>query len=175
MEKKMSSNYVLIDLAVVVEALGDHYRATERDAYTAPCPECGEQVSQEANRCPCCQAPVVWLNSKRWKALYGRPQDAIKRLEVVEPATESGRKLCRVAGQPGFGNRSEAERWASAASAIGEARASGIVDYAVRVMHKRPRWNGRGLIVLALNVIEKAARESDAEPAPPPELTDLLL
>jgi hypothetical protein len=155
----MAQKYVVLDLRDVQESLGAHYNPAMRDEYEGVCEVCQETVPQTANECPICGVPVVWRNSKAWKALYGSPDAYIRLLSVVEPEDKAGIELCQKAGLSGFANQTEAQRWARAARKLGYSRMSGIVAWATR--DKR----GRGAIAHALNLAEKIVRE-EAIPKP---------
>ena len=152
--------YVVLDFREVQERLGEHYSAAMRDEYPGVCPECQEQVPQTVNECPVCSTPVVWRNSKVWKAMYGSPDAAIRLLSVVEPEDVAGVELCRLAGVAGFANQTEAQRWGRAARKLGDNRMLGIARHAAD-----KKGMGRAGIAYALNLAEKIARE-EARPKP---------
>ena len=153
-------NYVRLDFRDVQAALGAHYDPSMRDEYTGVCSECQEEVPQTVNECPVCGLPVVWFNSKAWKALYGSPDAYVRLLSMVEPEDEAGRELCRLAGVAGFANQTEAQRWARAARKLGQARLRGIVKWVQGKGRK-----GRGMMAHALNLAEKIAREEKPKKA----------
>jgi len=151
-------SFAIIDLADIREQLGSHFDRHKQDEYTGVCPVCSEDVPQDVDECPICGVRIVWRNSRVWKQLYGPPEAAIRRLSIVEPEDEASAELCRLAGVPGFANRSEAKRWARAARKLGQRRMLSIARSAAEKRHR-----GRAVIAYALNLADKIARE---EPRP---------
>ena len=98
----MPQKYVVLDLRLIREELGEHYSPVMRDDYTGVCEVCEEAVPQDVNECPVCGTPVVWRHSPIWKANFGSPDAAIRLLSIIEPEEELGAQLCRLAGVPGF-------------------------------------------------------------------------
>lgn len=68
---------------------------------TAQCPDCGATICQHYNQCPECARPVVWVGSKTWKQYYGKPQEALKKLDL-NPKTEFEAAVVHVFGQGGM-------------------------------------------------------------------------
>jgi hypothetical protein len=158
--------FTVLDLADVKEALGDHYNHTARDFYTGYC-DCGEEIGQEYDRCPFCRRSVVWRGSRLWRSMYGKPEDAIRRLSVIPPTDAAGEYLCRLVGVAGFANQGEAKRWARAVKKIGQPRAVDAARYIES--HWKGRRAGRGTISHALNLVEKIAREQEGPQESAPE------
>ena len=72
------SGRIVVDLDQVAEEMEGV--GMRKDALTARC-ECGASLTQEDNACPDCTLPVVWLNSRVWKKLYGDPRDYLRKLD----------------------------------------------------------------------------------------------
>ena len=81
------SHYVL-NLKQLISDLGDHVDPFVIDEYTAPCPGCGEQLSQDVDHCEVCDAPVIWEGSRLWKGMYGPPKDAARMIRIKQHLTD---------------------------------------------------------------------------------------
>lgn len=149
------SSYYVFDLRDLLEDLQDHVRSTLVDTYCAVCPGCGEPIPQTADRCDVCDKPVVWKNSKVWKSLYGNPNDAIRRLQIVPPENAAAKHLCDLARVEGFLNLGEANRFYKAHDKLGSRETVRLVNLAYERLGKR----GRALMRYALNLLARAARE----------------
>ena len=165
--------YHQIDLSEIKASLDSHYNRLDEPGYKGYCtPECGEKVTQEMNECPVCRVKIVWLNSKVWKAKWGKPQDAIRRMSAVEPDPhdEAGQLLMQYARLDGFANQSEKDRWDAASRRLTPNRIIGLVKWCkdAKKQKNQRRTSGRGLIGHALALIEKVAREEKPVTRPAP-------
>lgn len=156
--------YHPIDLAEIKLSLGEHYNKLDEPDYQGYCTlECGEKVYQTMDECPVCRIKIVWLNSKVWKAKWGKPQDAIRRMSAIEPdqGDSGGQLLMEYARLDGFANQSEKDRWDAACRRLTPARVEGLVKWCkdAKKQKNQRRTSGRGLIGHALALVEKVARE----------------
>ncbi len=161
--------YHVIDLRQIIQELSDHYRPTERSGYEGQC-RCGEFVDQEVNRrqlcdgvpmCLYCGIPVVWQNSSVWRAIYGSPQDAIKRLDVCTPDDGLGKWLCSAADTQGFANQGELDTWKQSLKHIDADRFKKAVE-GWRQSQQKKGWrsSGKAMMGFAINLVRKWTREA---------------
>jgi len=144
----------------VIDMLGEHYDASMRDQYEASCPMCSESVSQDMDRCHCCEIPVIWEGSRVWKRLYGSPEAMKKKLTVFPPAEDdvAGNKLMALSGLTGFANITQRREWDRAVKKVGQDKAIQVVVW-VSGQEKHQK-NPRGIVPHALNVIKMTARRT---------------
>jgi hypothetical protein len=156
----MAPRYVVFDLDRVREDLGGHFVVSQAHTYTEVCPECGERVGQDMNRCQICGQRVVWKNSKTWSGKYGSAALAIRKLNVVEPTERAGRLVCQLSSIEGFANQAEATRWDKCVRELGLVRMEGIARICAQ------RATKRGVLAYAMNWAEKEIREKGTDEDP---------
>jgi len=144
-------DYIVFDLKDIARELGAHYGQMPESEHFAWCPDCGERIEQDMDRCPGCLMPVVWKNSRVWKNHYGSPTAAVRRYRAIMPQDEAGRYLMKRAKQPGFKDCTEAERWNEVVDVLGQGELRELVDYCAE------KTRSRGLIRYVLNAAQKKA------------------
>lgn len=154
--------YTVIDLKELAAELEHHFDKRNMPKYNGQCTNCWAEVTQRMNECPNCHMPIVWLNSKTWERLYGPPKARIAELEMVLPATYSGKQLCAECGVAGFANESDSKAWAKAERQFGQAEMESVIRYVTQ--DKR----GQAAMGHALAIARKKLRErKPSKPAEP--------
>lgn len=158
----LAPRFIVLDLADVKENLGSHWNRKERDEYMAACTVCNEFLPQNIDECPYCGIPIIWRSSKLWKSLFGNPAMVERLLSVYPPDPDDsiGQELMRASGATGFANLTEKGRWDKGRRYLTPAHLRNIIGYCKRKTHKR------GILVFALNIIDKDVRSS-REPVRP--------
>jgi hypothetical protein len=117
----MKSSHYVLNLKRLIRDLGDHFDALMVDEYTAPCPGCGEQLSQETDWCEVCKVPVIWEGSRVWKDLYGPPKDVARMIRVNQVLTGE-----------------EVSRWTAIAKKSGK-KGRALTAYTFNLLEKKAR------------------------------------
>jgi len=55
----------------IFDAKDEEYLENDVMICTDSCPQCEKSVTEEENHCPDCECHIIWLNSKKWRRLYG--------------------------------------------------------------------------------------------------------
>jgi len=149
--------WVQIDLRQIIKELGAHYDRSIRDEYTGWCDECGEEVSQDQNKCSVCGATIIWLGSSVWTNKFGSPAKVKQRLLAVKADTDdnAGQLLMAKAHQAGFKNKAEYRRWQAARAVLSDRELVNVVKYCYQKGDRR-----RGLIAHVLNLASAKAGEA---------------
>lgn len=147
--------FVEIHLKEIAKSLGTHYDRSMKDEYTALC-HCGEEIDQTQSKCVC-GAIVIWHGSKVWRNLYGSP-DRFKRYHTTwEPSDGVGKGLLKRAGETGFANKHELDRWKRITLSLSNRELADCLTYCAS------KSKGRGLIAHMLNLCEKRIREAQPQ------------
>lgn len=148
----MERTYHIIDLREIQEFMEEHWNPVERDDILGQC-ACGEMVTQDQTRCNACGLAIVWRGSRRWKNLFGNPEQAIRKLSLVQPWEMTSQYLADKAGIIGF-NQADSEAWKKALRHIAEKDLISAIDFCY---DKGDR--GHGLLRHAMNIAARKTRE----------------
>jgi len=132
--------YTTLNLRNITRGLGDHYDPFIASEYTGYC-KCGEQLTQQVDRCEVCDERVVWLYSKEWDQLF------------LFPETDLAIYLMEQVGTEKFKNGAQYHRWSEAVSTLSDSDVRRTIDYCVK------QRKGRGTMAFTINTLHKKARK----------------
>jgi hypothetical protein len=112
---ELKRKFVVISAKELRNFLGDHY---DGGVLTTECPNeiepgiyCGTEVNDMMDRCPECEIPLVWKESRAWSNLYGSPDQAIRDHNLIGARDMLDKRVLTVFGMAGFANPVEYDRW----------------------------------------------------------------